>query len=84
MAKKVNPNNKQGKDAFVAIGQNFLKANSADDIITLFKVFKGGRSQKDAVLLMPNCSAVENYSLNTHDTSDWKGAAAWAEWWLQR
>ena len=50
--KQVNTNNKQGRDAFVAIGQKILKANSAEDVITLFEVLKGDRSLTDASQLM--------------------------------
>lgn len=75
VAKKLNSQYKEGKEAFVAVGQQILKAKSADEVMTLFDVLRGEKSIND--ISIPKCA-------RTVDTKEWKGAATWVDWWVRK
>jgi hypothetical protein len=78
----VNPRENRGRDAFNAIGQKILKADSAEDILKLFEMLKGERPLSDAVALMPNDESITECSLN--QKCEWQRAATWVEWWIRK
>jgi len=50
ISKKLHPLNKEGKEAFVAIGQQILKAKIAGEVMVLFGVLKGEKCIEEANL----------------------------------
>lgn len=82
VAKKVNPRDSSGRDAFIAIGQKILKAESAKQIMILFEVLKGERPLCDTIALMPHDDKLtECCPINE---KEWQRAATWVEWWIRR
>lgn len=75
VSKKINPQYKEGKEAFIAVGQQILKAKSADEVIKLFDVLRGEKSIKEANI----AKDVKNV-----DTKEWKGVATWVDWWIRK
>lgn len=76
----MNPHNKTAREAFVAIGQAILKADSAEDVITCFEVLKGDRPIID--LKSPSLSKWKDGSENV--TGGWSAAVFWVNWWLRK
>lgn len=74
VAKKLNHQNKQNREAFVAIGQQILKAKSASEVMTLFTMMKGECPLTEANLAKPINESIK----------EWKQATSWVEWWTRR
>ena len=53
VAKRVNPPNSIGRDAFIMIGKHIPKADSAGTILMLFEVLRGTVDIKRAKDLLP-------------------------------
>ncbi len=73
----MNPQNKTGREAFVAIGQKILKADTAEDIICLFEVLKGDQPISDV-------KSFGSHSLANESNSGWSAATSWVEWWMRK
>jgi len=72
VSKKINPQYKEGKEAFITVGQQILKAKSADEVMMLFDILRGGKSIKEA-----------NIPKDV-DTKEWKKAATRVDWWVRK
>lgn len=81
VAKKVNPRDSRGKDAYIALGQRIIKADSAEEVLTLFQVLKGQRPLSDVVTLMPRNDKITECSA---DRNEWQRATSWVEWWIRK
>ncbi len=77
VANKVNPHDSVGRDAFVSIGQRILKADSAEDVMMLFKAEKSVIDIKK--LMLPTFNIPEDYN-----RKEWQRVAMWAEWWTRK
>ena len=75
VSKKINPQYKEGKEAFIAVGQQILNAKSADEVIMLFDILRGEKSIKEANVLK---------DVRNVDTKEWKKAAIWVDWWVRK
>ena len=75
VAKKLNGQNKENRELFVAIGQQILKAKSAAEVIKLFQILKGDYSIAEANLLKPT---------SNRTVKEWTKATAWVEWWTRK
>ena len=77
VAKRVNPKNSVGRDAFVAIGKHILKADSAETVLMLFEVMRGRKSIGEA-----KCVPTQ-FLCSDKNCSGWAGATSWVDWWLR-
>ena len=69
-------------NAFKTIGYHILKAQSEDEIKTLFSVLGGSAEVDDAMLYLTSSKCLQNYAPQ-HKRTNWEPAAKWSEWWTR-
>ena len=69
-------------NAFKAIGYHVLKAQSEDEIKTLFSVLGGSAEIDEVMLHLTSSKCLQNYGPR-HKRTYWEPAAKWSEWWTR-
>ncbi len=79
VAEKVNKCNRQGAEAFTAIGYKILRHEEKENVMTLFEVLGGQRPLSDALSIIPRSKVLTKYD-NAHKVEKWQRCSHWVEW----